>query len=207
MLLKYINSKILHPVTLVILFIMVIGLLSTHAKTPHVHGQANGVVTIEKSIIQIQMTFPTESILGFEHTPKTTTEKKVVADALTQLKTDGLFSFYKKVSIFSKEKEIKAQSFSIKVNGLRTSSDPKKHPSHQHHHHNDSHNDVNHTESHSDIQLISQYTFDSLDNIDFVFTNLFNLFDGLEKITIALISNNQQNELILDRNSPSFDLK
>ena len=210
MCLKDINSKILNCVFLIIMFMMVIGSLSTQAKIPHVHGQANGVVTLENSTIHIHITFPTESIIGFEHTPQTTGEKKIAANALTQLKTNNLFSFYKKASLFKKEKEIKAQSLIVEVDGLDPSTQPKKNQSHHHshQHHNDPHDDDgNEAKSHSDVQLICQYTFDSLDNIDFVFTDLFTLFDGLEKVTIALISNNHQKELILDRNSPSFNLK
>ena len=56
------------------------------AQAAHQHGAASLKVSLEGPVLQIAYDGPSETILGFEHAPKTDAQKKTVARAEEQLK-------------------------------------------------------------------------------------------------------------------------
>ncbi len=51
---------------------------SLHA---HEHGNVSLAIAVEKNIAEIDLDTPAESLFGFEHTPKSESEKKIISDA------------------------------------------------------------------------------------------------------------------------------
>lgn len=56
----------------------------------HVHGEANMSIAIDQKIIAIEYNGPAETILGFEHEPKTDAEKKLLENAKNKWEKDFL---------------------------------------------------------------------------------------------------------------------
>ena len=69
----------------------------------HRHGVATGTMAISKSQIQIELSIPADSLVGFEHTPKTKAEKLLVAKAKLELENASFFKFFKRRGLMKKK--------------------------------------------------------------------------------------------------------
>ena len=76
--------------------VFLVFILSVHifAQHVHVHGEGELHVVFEKDTMGITLNLPAESVIGFEHSPRTSKEFALVDNAKTQLTESNLFSLY-----------------------------------------------------------------------------------------------------------------
>ena len=53
----------------------------THASSPHTHGEATASIIIENKKVSIALSIPSESVVGFEHSPTTDDEVQQIQAA------------------------------------------------------------------------------------------------------------------------------
>ena len=54
---------------------------------PHVHGLAKLDIAVESTALELLLSVPAQSLMGFEHAPQTTQQKAQLAQALNMLKS------------------------------------------------------------------------------------------------------------------------
>lgn len=64
-------------------------LAQKHSHGAHVHGLVKANVAVQGGKLSVQMEMPLDSLLGFEHRPRTDAQRKAATTALQQLKAPG----------------------------------------------------------------------------------------------------------------------
>lgn len=67
-------------------WVIALGAMHAMAQDKHVHGTVNLNVAIEGSKLTVQLEAPLDSLLGFEHRPRTDVQRKAAAALLEQMK-------------------------------------------------------------------------------------------------------------------------
>ena len=185
---------------------------------PHVHGQANGAILISSTTVNITITIPSESVVGFEYSPKTNKEKETIENAKKMLKDTNSFKFFKK-SKWIKNKQIIPLSSENKITTKFNENDHNNHSKHHkkhsdHHEHHTDHVDhdeheKNHSNkiTHSEFKIEYYYTFEDTLIINQITTDLFNKLVDLNKIEMTIITEESQKEINLNRKIVSFSVK
>ena len=91
---------------LLLIFIMVIlpNKFIYSSQDVHIHGQSTAKIIIADSTIKMTVKIPALSVVGFEHSPKSTAEKELVALKKEDLEESILFNFYSKKKWFRSKK-------------------------------------------------------------------------------------------------------
>ena len=128
---------------------------------------------IENNNITIQLSIPSEAIVGFEHSPTTADEIRQIQDATKQLETHSLFNFYEVSSIFKKQTKLQPIETTVNVNST-VKKQVLKHDDHHHQKHDKHHDEKKHKtqESHSNFDIKLSYLFNDASQIEIIEASL-----------------------------------
>ena len=176
-------------------------------KDSHEHGAANVMLAMEGEKLQLNFEVPSESLIGFEHLPKS---------------QDQLQNFSKAISTLSEPSKLfsipsKAECLLVGVNvsqSLFSGKDEHGHDEKDNHGHDekgfwdslfghDEKDDHGHDESekseiHSEFHSKYQWNCHHLDDLDSIGTQLMNIFPRIEEIRVSWIAENTQGSIELE---------
>ena len=170
----------------------------------HTHGEAQLNIVIEPASIILEFNSPALSIVGFEHSPTSESEKNAIKMAKQKLMAASNFTFHKPKRILQPEQKISTQI--IKTNASlsnETKQNKKHHNKHNHHHHKaPQHSTKTKHGDHSEFNLKTVYTRPSNQPISKLSTTLFETFSALKKINVTIINGELQNQFTLTKATP-----
>ena len=172
-----------------------------HANSPHIHGEATASMIIKNNKVTIELLIPSESIVGFEHSPTTDDEIKKIQAATKQLETHSLFNFYEVSGILKKHTKLQAIENTITID-----SPLKKQVNKHDDHHNHDHQIESKKESHSEFKIQLSYSFDDTSKIAEIKSHLLELYPLIEKLIVIVITDTNQNEFTLTKNQPTIEI-
>ena len=161
---------------------------SSRQKDSHEHGAANLKMILEGEKLQIEFEVPSESLIGFEHFPKSQSNRENFSDAIKILSDPSrLFSMSSKAECLLVGMSISQSLFSNE----------------EEHGHDESEEEHGHDESekseiHSEFKSNYSWNCHHLDEIDSIGTQLVTFFPKIEEIRVNWISNNGQGALELE---------
>ncbi len=132
---------------------------------PHEHGAANLTIAIDTNNIEIDLESPADNIFGFEYVPSTNADKKIVKDAVDQLKAaESLFTLPKGAQCHLDQVNVSSLMLEAfhSVSSKKTDSGPKKTSEHQH--------------VHNDVDASWYYSCKSTEQLDSITLHLFSAF-------------------------------
>ena len=148
-------------------------------KDSHEHGAAKLMMVMEGKKLQVEFEVPSESLIGFEHFPKSQGNRKNFNEAIKILSDPSkLFSI-----------PIKAECLLVGMNVSQSLfSNEEEH----------GHDESEKSEIHSEFKSNYYWNCQHLDEIDSIGTQLMSFFFGIEEIRVNWISNNGQGSLELE---------
>ena len=148
-------------------------------KDSHEHGAAKLMMVMEGKKLQVEFEVPSESLIGFEHFPKSQGNRKNFNEAIKILSDPSkLFSM-----------PIKAECLLVGMNVSQSLfSNEEEH----------GHDESEKSEIHSEFKSNYYWNCQHLDEIDSIGTQLMSFFFGIEEIRVNWISNNGQGSLELE---------
>ena len=151
----------------------------TRQKDSHEHGAAKLMMALEGEKLHVEFEVPSESLIGFEHFPKSQSNRKNFNEAIKILSdTSKLFSI-----------PIKAECLLVGMNVSQSLfSNEEEH----------GHDESEKSEIHSEFKSNYYWNCQHLDEIDSIGTQLMSFFFGIEEIRVNWISNNGQGSLELE---------
>lgn len=156
-------------------------------KDSHEHGAAIIKMVMEEERLQVEFEVPSESLIGFEHFPKSQSNRENFNEAIKILSDPS--------KLFSKP--IKAECLLVGMNVSQSLF------SHEEEHGDEAEEEHGHDESEkSEIhsEFISKYHWncEHLDEIDSIGTQLMNIFPRIEEIRVRWITKNNQGSIELE---------
>ena len=183
-----------------VIFIVSFDILAQVArqKDSHEHGAAKLMMVMEGEKLQVEFEVPSESLIGFEHIPKSQSNRKNFNEAIKILSVPSkLFSI-----------PIKAECLLVGMNvsqSLFSNEEEHDHEAEKEHGHDESekedvhgHDESEKSEIHSEFKSNYSWNCQHLNEIDSIGTQLMSFFFGIEKIRVNWISNNGQGSLELE---------
>ena len=148
-------------------------------KDSHEHGAAKLMMVMEGEKLQVEFEVPSESLIGFEHFPKSQSNRKNFNESIKILSDPSkLFSM-----------PIKAECLLVGMNVSQSLfSNEEEH----------GHDESEKSEIHSEFESNYYWNCQHLDEIDSIGTQLMSFFFGIEEIRVNWISNNGQGSLELE---------
>jgi len=148
-------------------------------KDSHEHGAAKLMMVMEGEKLQVEFEVPSESLIGFEHFPKSQSNRKNFNEAIKILSDPSkLFSM-----------PIKAECLLVGMNVSQSLfSNEEEH----------GHDESEKSEIHSEFESNYYWNCQHLDEIDSIGTQLMSFFPRIEEIRVNWISNNGQGSLELE---------
>jgi hypothetical protein len=141
-----------------------------HSHDAHVHGVGNLEVVQDGKRLLVGLYTPLQNVLGFEHSPKTDSEKVKARRVLALLKASGLFKF-------TPAAQCKRTAFTLDSNILKpydqdsTVARPPVQPS----------------DGHSDLMVNYEFECVAPEKLKSIEVNLFRQFSGFEKIDVQAV--------------------
>ncbi len=148
-------------------------------KDSHEHGAAKLMMVMEGEKLQVEFEVPSESLIGFEHFPKSQSNRENFNEAIKILSDPSkLFSM-----------PIKAECLLVGMNVSQSLfSNEEEH----------GHDESEKSEIHSEFESNYYWNCQHLDEIDSIGTQLMSFFPRIEEIRVNWISNNGQGSLELE---------
>ena len=148
-------------------------------KDSHEHGAAKLMMAMEGQKLQVEFEVPSESLIGFEHFPKSQSNRKNFNEAIKILSDPSkLFSM-----------PIKAECLLVGMNVSQSLfSNEEEH----------GHDESEKSEIHSEFKSNYYWNCQHLDEIDSFGTQLMSFFPSIEEIRVSWISHNSQGSLELE---------
>jgi len=148
-------------------------------KDSHEHGAAIIKMVMEEERLQVEFEVPSESLIGFEHFPKSQSNRENFNEAIKILSDPSkLFSM-----------PIKAECLLVGMNVSQSLfSNEEEH----------GHDESEKYEIHSEFESNYYWNCQHLDEIDSIGTQLMSFFPRIEEIRVNWISNNGQGSLELE---------
>jgi len=148
-------------------------------KDSHEHGAAIIKMVMEDEKLQIEFEVPSESLIGFEHFPKSQSNRENFNKAIKVLSDPS--------KLFSQP--IKAECLLVGMNVSQSLfSNEEEH----------GHDESEKSEIHSEFKSNYYWNCQHLDEIDSIGTQLMTFFPQIEEIRVNWISNNGQGSLELE---------
>ena len=159
-------------------------------KDSHEHGAAIIKMVLEEERLQVEFEVPSESLIGFEHFPKSQSNRENFNEAIKILSDPS--------KLFSKP--IKAECLLVGMNVSQSLFSNEEEHGHDESEKEDEHG---HDESekskiHSEFKSNYYWNCQHLDEIDSIGTQLMSFFPRIEEIRVNWISNNGQGSLELE---------
>ena len=148
-------------------------------KDSHEHGAAIIKMVMEEERLQVEFEVPSESLIGFEHFPKSQSNRENFNEAIKILSDPS--------KLFSKP--IKAECLLVGMNVSQSLfSNEEEH----------GHDESEKSEIHSEFKSNYYWNCQHLDEIESIGTQLMTFFPRIEEIRVNWISNNGQGSLELE---------
>ena len=148
-------------------------------KDSHEHGAAKLMMAMEGKKLQVEFEVPSESLIGFEHLPKSQSNRKNFNEAIKNLSDPSkLFSMPNKAECLLVGTNVSQSLFS----------NEEEH----------GHDESEKSEIHSEFESNYYWNCQHLDEIDSIGTELMSFFPRIEEIRVNWISNNGQGSLELE---------
>ena len=159
-------------------------------KDSHEHGAAKLMMAMEGKKLQVEFEVPSESLIGFEHLPKSQSNRKNFNEAIKNLSDPSkLFSMPNKAECLLVGTNVSQSLFSNEVDHGHDES--KKEEEH-------GHDESEKSEIHSEFKSNYYWNCQHLDEIDSIGTELMSFFPRIEEIRVNWISNYGQGSLELE---------
>ncbi|MCP3869906.1 MAG: DUF2796 domain-containing protein [Gammaproteobacteria bacterium] len=158
----------------------------------HVHGEAQLLIALEGSTLEIEFLSPAMNIVGFEHQSTNEAQSHAIESAIEALKQPGL--------LFSLPPAAKCDSVSIEVE-----SPLKEHGEQDHEHSNEASLDL---EEVTHVDFTGHYSFHcaEMSKLDSIVIEIFNQFPGTEVIGVQSVSNQGQQKIELTPDHSTLEL-
>lgn len=180
----------------------------------HEHGVADMDIALDGKQLLVQLTSPTANFLGFEHEPSTKAQKKAYEKlAKTLNKPSKIIDLEGgKCKIAEKdidlpygddeheEHEHHGEHAHEEHHHAEKDHDHDEHEAHhdEHEHEHEGHDhDHEHGSAHSDIEFKYIYTCKKPKSLEHIDVQLFERFNGFEKINVQWLTNNKQGHATL----------
>ena len=184
-------------IVLVCLFMSFQTSAQVRQKDSHEHGAANLMLAIEGDKLQIGIEVPSESLIGFEHFPKSRSDRENFSEAIKILSNPSKF--------FSTPTDAECLLTGLNVSQSLFSGEEKDEHGHEekdehgHEEHDEhGHDDSEKGEIHSEFR--SNYSWNCIhtDEIDSIGNKLFSFFPRIEEIRVNWITNSGQGSLEIE---------
>ena len=159
-------------------------------KDSHEHGAAIIKMVLEEERLQVEFEVPSESLIGFEHFPKSQSNRE---------------NFNKTIKILSDPSKLFSQPVKAEclLVGMNVSQSLFSNEEEHGHDESEKEEEHGHDESeksgiHSEFKSNYYWNCQHLDEIDSIGTQLMSFFFGIEEIRVNWISNNGQGSLELE---------
>ena len=159
-------------------------------KDSHEHGAAIIKMVMEDEKLQIEFEVPSESLIGFEHFPKSQSNRE---------------NFNKAIKVLSDPSELFSQPIKAECLLVGMNVSQSLFSNEEEHGHDESEKEEEHghdesekSEIHSEFKSNYYWNCQHLDEIDSIGTQLMSFFFGIEEIRVNWISNNGQGSLDLE---------
>ena len=159
-------------------------------KDSHEHGAAIIKMVMEDEKLQIEFEVPSESLIGFEHFPKSQSNRENFNKAIKVLSDPS--------KLFSQP--IKAECLLVGMNVSQSLFSSEEEHGHDESEKEDEHghDESEKSEIHSEFKSNYYWNCQHLDEIDSIGTQLMSFFPRIEEIRVNWISNNGQGSLELE---------
>ena len=161
---------------------------ASRQKDSHEHGAANLKIALEGEKLQVEFEVPSESLIGFEHFPKSQSNRENFSNAIK------ILSIPSKLFSISREGECLLVGMNISQSLFSNEEEHGHDESEDEHGHDQSEK----SEIHSEFKSNYSWNCQHLDEIDFIGTQLMTIFPKIEEIRVNWISNNGQGSLELE---------
>ena len=184
-------------IVLVCLFVSFQTSAQVRQKDSHEHGAANLMLAIEGDKLQIGIEVPSESLIGFEHFPKSRSDRENFNEAIKILSDPSKF--------FSTPDDAECLLTGLNVSQTLFSGEEEDEHGHEKkdEHGHDDHDEHGHEDSekgeiHSEFR--SNYSWNCLhtDEIDSIGNKLFSFFPRIEEIRVNWITTSEQGSLEIE---------
>ncbi len=184
-------------IVLVCLFVSFQTSAQVRQKDSHEHGAANLMLAIEGDKLQIGIEVPSESLIGFEHFPKSRSDRDNFSEAIKIFSNPSKF--------FSTPADAECLLTGLNVSQSLFSGEEEDEHGHEKkdEHGHDDHDEHGHEDSekggiHSEFR--SNYSWNCLhtDEIDSIGNKLFSFFPRIEEIRVNWITNSGQGSLEIE---------
>lgn len=143
---------------------------SRHNDAAHVHGTGEMEIVQDGKGLFISLYTPLQNVLGFEHMPRTDTEKVKARRVTSLLKANGLFAF-------SPDAQCKRTGYKLHSDVLN----PHSHGPADDHQHHDS------TSEHADLHAAYEFECEFPAKLKVIDVRVFRQFSGFEKIDVQAL--------------------
>jgi len=170
---------------------------ASRQKDSHEHGAANLKIALEGEKIQVEFEVPSESLIGFEHFPKSLSDRENFSNAIK------ILSIPSKLFSISREGECLLVGMNISQSLFSNEEEHGHDESEDEHGKDESEDEHGHDESekseiHSEFKSNYSWNCQHLDEIDSIGTQLMTVFPKIEEIRVNWITNNGQGSLELE---------
>jgi len=148
-------------------------------KDSHEHGAAKLMMAMEGKKLQVEFEVPSESLIGFEHLPKSQSNRKNFNEAIKNLSDPS--------KLFSMPNNAECLLVGMNVSQSLFSNEEEH-----------GHDESEKSEIHSEFESNYYWNCQHLDEIDSIGTQLMSFFPRIEEIRVNWISNNGQGSLELE---------
>ena len=153
----------------------------------HVHGSGQMNVALSDTQLMLALSIPAHDLIGFEHEPKTPEDHEKLDKAVARLQ-DAAALFTPNA-----EADCTLTSAEVKSKLLDQESHGEEHDGEEHHdedeHEHDGHAEDHHEEqeAHSEFDLEYEFSCQKPDQLKQLTLNLFQVFPGIEILSVQLI--------------------
>jgi hypothetical protein len=170
---------------------------ASRQKDSHEHGAANLKIALEGEKLQVEFEVPSESLIGFEHFPKSLSDRENFSNAIK------ILSIPSKLFSISREGECLLVGMNISQSLFSNEEEHGHDESEDEHGKDESEDEHGHDQSekseiHSEFKSNYSWNCQHLDEIDSIGTQLMTVFPKIEEIRVNWISNNGQGSLELE---------
>ena len=182
-------------IVLVCLFVSFEASAQVRQKDSHEHGAANLMMVMEEDKLQIGLEVPSESLIGFEHFPKSRNNRENFNEAIKILSDPSkLFSTPAEAECLLTGLNVSQNLFSSEGECGHEEEDKHGHEDNDEHGHEDSEK----AEIHSEFKSNYYWNCLHIDEIDSIGNKLFSFFPRIEEIRVTWITSSGQGSLELE---------
>ena len=182
-------------IVLVCLFVSIQISAQVRQKDSHEHGAANLMMVMEEEKFQIEFEVPSESLIGFEHFPKSPSDRENFNEAIKILSDPSkAFSTPDDAECLLTGLNVSQNLFSSEGECGHEEEDKHGHEDNDEHGHEDSEK----AEIHSEFKSNYYWNCLHIDEIDSIGNKLFSVFPRIEEIRVTWITSSGQGLLELE---------